>query len=162
MKALNKKDLINIGIFNAVAVALYFAIGVATSGVPVLHVFGVTPIAALISGAIYLLMVMKVKKKGVFLISGIVQGIVFSLMLGLYASIVIIPLLGFIADMICGNFSAKKLLVTAYGIFMVGIYYGQIFSCCFSQSSTYRFTVGICWRINRLQPTGSRDRSFCS
>ena len=116
MKNLNSKDLITIGIFNAVAIVLYISIGILTIPVPFLHIFCVQPLAAILNGTVLLLLVFKVQKKGTFFISGLIQGAVFSLLMGLYASITICPLMGLLADLICGQFKSKFRLITGYSI----------------------------------------------
>lgn len=124
---LGPRDFITIGIFNAVGLFLYIAIGLLTISVPVLHLFAVQPLVAIVNGSVFLLLATKVNKKGVFFISGIIQGIVFSLLLGLYATLIIGPLVGFVSDLIWGTSKSKIRLILAYAFFMLGMYFGMVF-----------------------------------
>ncbi|RCX18840.1 energy-coupling factor transport system substrate-specific component [Anaerobacterium chartisolvens] len=127
MRKLTSKDLITIGIFNAVAIVLYLFVGVITMPVPILHSFASQPIAALLNGAVFMLLAQKTGKRGMFFISGILHGIVFSMLMGLYATLILAPAAGLLADIICGDFKSKWRTVISYTLLMLGLYYGQVF-----------------------------------
>lgn len=72
---LTSRDLISLGIFNAIAIVAYF--GVATvAGTTVIGLLVCSAVAFLPMGVVYMLMAVKIKKRGVFLISGAVLAII--------------------------------------------------------------------------------------
>lgn len=73
--SLTSRDLISLGIFNAIAIVVYY--GVATVvGTTVIGLLVCSAAAYLPMGVVYMLMALKIKKRGVFLISGTVLAII--------------------------------------------------------------------------------------
>ena len=110
MKKLTSKDLINIGIFTAIYIALV-VVASGTAIVPIMQ-FVFVPIAALITAPVYLLYIAKVGKFGAILITGLLSsGLVGFLVYGnIYCFLVNIAFF-IIAEFIAyaGKYKSKKL-----------------------------------------------------
>ncbi len=81
MNKLNTKDFISIGVFNAIFLVLFLFIFFTVGLIPIVSLF-TSAFVALVSGAIFLLMAYKISKPGLFLISSILQSIIFLLLGG--------------------------------------------------------------------------------
>ena len=119
---LTGRDLISLGVFNAIAIVLYMVV-IAVVGSTIIGWFFASAAAYLITGTVYMLMAANVKKRGVFLICGALMGIV-----GL-ASGQVWHLLGnlaggLLAELVAGNYKDKKKLVAAYTCFAAGGFVG--------------------------------------
>lgn len=128
------KDFILIGILSSVFFAIYMALGVITAMAgPVIHVF--TPaIGGVICGTIYLLLISKCPKIGIFTISSLVTMVLFQLIGSTYLPWVIaVMLASVLADIICipTKYKNFKMISISYGIIMVGHVLGNIFPILF-------------------------------
>ena len=66
---LNGRDFITIGIFNAIGIVIYMAVAFAMA-TTVIGGFISSGVSFMIAATVYILMAVKLKKKGVFTISG--------------------------------------------------------------------------------------------
>lgn len=118
MNKLKVKDLVIIGSLNAVMIVLYFAIGGIMSMSPVTNVF-YPAVAAIPNGIIMMLLLTKVSKRGVFTISGIIQGLI----LVLVGAFWILPVCTIIGGIICdfvimgGNLIKTKTISIRYAVY---------------------------------------------
>lgn len=133
---LNVKDLITIGIFSAL---LFLALLI--GGIP----FAINPVttfympmgSALLGGPILLLLIAKVKKHGVVMIAGILNGILF-LALGMHWAITAgCALGGILGDYIAGagKFKNMKLNILAYALVSLGT--SGTFICYFADPQSW-------------------------
>lgn len=117
-KSLNARDLITLGIFNAIAIACYAAV-VAISCTTVVGLFLSTAIAFLVLGTVYMLIISKVRKRGTFIICGLIMSIVgiiggrITTTLGSIAG-------GIIAELLVGDYKKFYRIAMAYGGYAAG------------------------------------------
>lgn len=111
------RDLITIGVFNALILVIYTILAAILNSIPVVNFF-FGGIAAAVLAPIYLLMVTKVRKRGVFLLSACIFSLLM-LFLGLWLAVPIILLGALLADGLAGNRDYRDLLrlTLAYLIF---------------------------------------------
>lgn len=111
---LNSRDLISIGIFGAISLVIFFV----TGGLAALTLVGTVaniPIICFFTSIAYMLLVSKVRKKGTFLIMGIINvlpGFMAANVIGVAASIA-----GWVvAEIIAStrHYNGKKTLILAY------------------------------------------------
>jgi energy-coupling factor transport system substrate-specific component len=115
---LDTRDLITIGIFAAIYVVIYIAIPT------FFYIFGPIgtllsiPIVSIVNGTVLILLALKVQKFGVFLITGIIFGLVLLLM-GAWWAIIGFTVGGLIADMIASRsqYNNKRDIALGYCIF---------------------------------------------
>ena len=117
---LQSRDLITIGLFSAVFIAIWFVVimvGYLILG-PIHSIFS-TAVIALLGGVILIPLGTKVRKKGVFFITGTMWMIFFVFTTGAWWFI-ILSLGGFLADVIASKnqYKGEKELGLAYAIFM--------------------------------------------
>lgn len=121
---LNIRDLVTIGIFNAIAIVCY-ALTVALSCTTVIGLFFSTAAAFLVLGTIYMLIVVKVRKKGTYLLCGIIMSFVGLIGGRIYTTIGCIAA-GIIAEILVGKYNDFKRIAVAYGgyaaVVAMGIY----------------------------------------
>lgn len=109
---LTSRDLITLGIFNAIAIIGYMVIAsIACS--TIIGMFVSTAADFLILGVVYMLMAVKVKKRGVFIICGVLLAIV-GLTLGRIDHAAASVIGGFLAELIAGKYGNIKRIVVAY------------------------------------------------
>lgn len=120
---LQSRDLITIGIFNAIMVVIMF-ISAIISSVPVMFPFYVVW-PGLFNGIIFLLMYSKVPKRGTFLITCIIQ-ILLMVFGWRHISVMIPPVIaGIIGEIILSNhYKDAKRIKLCYIIFVTGLYIG--------------------------------------
>ncbi|UZJ40540.1 MptD family putative ECF transporter S component [Prosthecochloris sp. SCSIO W1101] len=105
---LDAKDLISIGVFSAVIVVLIFVGGVFFAINPALTFW--TPAAcALLPGPVFLLLVAKVRKRGVIAICGLVVGLVMFVTGMFWGIAVSYVVLGAVGDVIAGSGKYRSL-----------------------------------------------------
>ena len=115
---LDTRDLITIGIFAAIYVVIYLTCGMLLVIFGPIGVLITLPIASIVNGTVVILLALKVHKIGVFLITGIIHGLVLMLMGGWWA-IIGLTVGGLIADMIASKnqYYNKRDLALGYCIF---------------------------------------------
>lgn len=123
-KKLKAPDLISIGVFTA----LYFVLVTIATFASALIMPGFSNIflpavAALISGAVYMLMVAKVQKFGAITIMGIVMGLFFLVSGHFILSFLANIICGIVADLIAkaGNYKNKKGILLSFVVFSYGL-----------------------------------------
>jgi energy-coupling factor transport system substrate-specific component len=109
---LTSRDLISLGIFNAIAVIGYMVVAAAACST-VIGLFVATAAAFLVIGVVYMLMAVKVKKRGVFIICGALLAIV-GLTRGRVDHAAASILGGFLAELIAGKYGSAQKIVAAY------------------------------------------------
>ena len=102
---LNGRDFITIGIFNAIGIVIYMAVAFAMA-TTVIGGFIASGVSFMVAATVYILMAVKVKKKGVFTISGTLLGLI-ALSGGHLPHAVFAVIGGMICDLIIGNYESK-------------------------------------------------------
>jgi energy-coupling factor transport system substrate-specific component len=121
---LTTKNLIAIGIYNAVFFVLYAIVGFAMGLTPITYVFFYS-LAGIVLGPVFMLMVTKSPKRGTILISSLVFGLIF-LAIGGGHQLLILPVTGLIAEIITTKteYKKEKALILAWVIFFTGFFLG--------------------------------------
>ena len=127
---LNTRDLITLGIFIAIIIVLYMAIGMLTHLLPPpVHQWFSGAITVLVSGPIYILMCIKIQKKGIYLINGVIQGLVWILFFGMWWVIIFYILGGVLAEIVFfksqGGYNNKKNNAFGYVTFQTVSQFGN-------------------------------------
>ena len=117
---LNGRDFITIGIFNAIGIVIYMAASFAMA-TTVIGGFIASGVSFMIAATVSILMALKVKKKGVFTISGTLLGLI-ALSGGHLPHAVFAVIGGVICDLIIGNYESKGRMVIGYGTFALQIF----------------------------------------
>lgn len=120
---LNVSDLISIGVYTAIYFILVAIATFASALLPGFSNVFLPALAALISGAVYMLMVSKVQKFGAISIMGIVMGIFFFVSGHFILSFAANIICGILADYVAsiGKYKFKKWILISYVIFSYGI-----------------------------------------
>jgi energy-coupling factor transport system substrate-specific component len=117
---LSVKDLITLGVLNAVFIFIFSIFGMVLGMLPVTYLF-MPAVVAVPLGAVFMLLMAKVAKTGAFLISGILQGAV-CLFLGVYwpviTAIIIAALIGEV--IVQGSYKSFKRIATGYAVLICG------------------------------------------
>jgi energy-coupling factor transport system substrate-specific component len=119
---LTARNLISLGIFNAIAIVLYMLV-ISLLGFTIVGWFFASAAAYLVLGTVYMLMAANVKKRGVFLICGVLMGVV-GLTSGQIWHLVGNVVGGLLAEFVAGNYDSKKRVVVAYTTFAAGGFTG--------------------------------------
>jgi energy-coupling factor transport system substrate-specific component len=122
--SMNGRDFITIGIFNAIAIVIYMAIAIALV-MTVAGGFIASGVAFAAAAPVYLLMGVKIKKRGVFTISGILLGLI-ALAGGHIPHALFAVLGGFICDLIIGKYDSRNRIVIGFGVFALADYIGTV------------------------------------
>lgn len=119
---LTSKNLIAIGIYNAVFFALVLIIGMIVGIVPVFYLFFYA-IGSIALGPVYMLIIRRSPKKGTIVISGIIQGLIWTLM-GLWHMVIFTTIGGILAEIIAniGQYRKKFYMVLSFVVFILGFY----------------------------------------
>ncbi|WP_032122432.1 MptD family putative ECF transporter S component [Clostridium amazonitimonense] len=130
------RKLITIGIFNALMIAIFFALGF-TIGLfpPILVVLPI--ILSLVGGIIFMLMIAKADMPGIFIISGALLGVCFLTMAPGGVMGICIFLGGVLGEIIFSLMGRKKFLAAATGFasFMLGFALGEYVPFVFMKSA---------------------------
>ena len=113
---LGARDFISIGIFAAISLVIFFAIGGA-AGMTLIGTVANIPITAFFTSIAYMLLVLKVRKKGTFLIMGMVSalpGLMAANVIGVIASIAGWIIAEIVAS--ANHYKSKKVLILSYVI----------------------------------------------
>lgn len=121
---LNGRDFITIGIFNAIGIVIYMAVAFAMA-TTVIGGFVASGVSFMIAATVYILMAVKVKKKGVFTISGTLLGLI-ALSGGHLPHAVFAVIGGIICDLIIGNYESKGRMIIGYGTFALADFLGTV------------------------------------
>lgn len=116
-KALNAKDLINVGIYTALYLAMFFAVGLLTA-IPVIYpvLFLIWPI---VTGVPFMLFATKIKKKGMVFISAMIVGISWFLMGYPWTVLITYFIFGILSELAfsAGNYNKFSHVVVGYWLF---------------------------------------------
>lgn len=119
-KRLNATDLINVGIYTALYLVIFFVVGM-LNAIPFLYpvLFVVWPI---VTGIPFMLYLTKVKKVGMVFISSVILAVAWFLLGYPWYVLVTYPLFGIIAEIIfkIGNYKNFKAIVVGYWMFCMG------------------------------------------
>lgn len=121
---LNGRDFITIGIFNAISIVIYMAVAFALA-TTVVGGFIASGAAFMVAAISYLLMGVKIKKRGVFTISGILLGLI-ALSGGHIPHAIFAAIGGVVCDFIIGNYESKGRIILGYGAFALADFLGTV------------------------------------
>ncbi len=124
-ETLNTRDLITLGIFNAIAIVCY-ALTITVSCSVVFGLFFSTAVAFLVIGTFYMLVIVKIRKRGAYLICGIIMSFI-GLIGGRIGTTIGCIAGGLIAEILVGNYKSFKRIVMAYAGYAVGVAAGIYF-----------------------------------
>ncbi len=118
---LNAKDLINVGIYTAIYIVIFFVVGM-LNAIPVLYPF-LYVLIPLISGIPFMLFLTKTEKFGMVTIMSIICGLFWFLMGYTWTAIVGYVVFGIIADLVlrAGQYKSFKVDVIGYWLFSCGM-----------------------------------------
>ena len=121
---LNGRDFITIGIFNAIGIVIYMtvAFAAATTVVGGFMASGAAFMAAAVS---YVLMGVKIKKRGAFAISGILLGLI-ALSGGHGPHAIFAVMGGAVCDLVIGNYESRGRIIAGYGLFALADFLGTV------------------------------------
>lgn len=122
---INTKDLVTLGILNAVAIVLIFVISMFMGILPITYIF-LPAVLALPVGVVYMLMLARVPKTGAFLVSGLVQGGVLLLMGSFWPMISVLVLASLLAELVVltGSYKSFSRVALGYVLYVVGYAFG--------------------------------------
>lgn len=119
-KGLNTKDLINVGIYTALYLAVYFVIGMLTA-IPIVYpvLFLIWPI---VTGIPFMLFITKVKKPGMVFIMALILAVVWYLMGYTWIPLVSYIIFGILSEIVfkISNYKDFKKIVLGYWLFSCG------------------------------------------
>lgn len=121
---LNGRDFITIGIFNAIGIVIYMAVAFSMA-TTVIGGFIASGVGFMIAALVYILMAVKVKKSGVFTISGTLLGLL-ALSGGHLPHAVFAVIGGIVCDLIIGNYASKGRMIYGYGVFALADFLGTV------------------------------------
>ncbi|MCU6747182.1 MptD family putative ECF transporter S component [Faecalicatena acetigenes] len=125
-KKLAIKDFVLMGIFSAVMFALAMFLMMVTGITPAVYLF-YPAIFSFICAPLYMLLAVKIQKKGAFLIPSVVLGILLGLM-GAQTLLICMIVFGMAAEIIVSldGYKSYKKMTLAYVVLMIGFYGGDI------------------------------------
>ena len=138
-KRLNARDLITLGIFNAIAIVCY-AVVVALVCTTVMGLFFSTAAAFLVLGTVYMVTVAKVRKRGTYFVCGLIMSVV-GLIGGRIFTTVGCIAGGVIAELLVGDYSKVKRIILAYCSYAVAVALG-IYLPAFMMGAEYIAKMG--------------------
>ena len=121
-KRLNARDLIMLGIFNAIAIVCY-AVVVALVCTTVMGLFFSTAAAFLVLGTVYMVTVAKVRKRGTYFVCGLIMSVV-GLIGGRIFTTVGCIAGGVIAEPLVGDYTKVRRIILAYCSYAVAVALG--------------------------------------
>ena len=121
-KRLNARDLIMLGIFNAIAIVCY-AVVVALVCTTVMGLFFSTAVAFLVLGTVYMVTVAKVRKRGTYFVCGLIMSVV-GLIGGRIFTTVGCIAGGVIAELLVGDYTKVRRIILAYCSYAVAVALG--------------------------------------
>ena len=138
-KRLNARDLITLGIFNAIAIVCY-AVVVALVCTTVIGLFFSTAAAFLVLGTVYMVTVAKVRKRGTYFVCGLIMSVVGLIGGRIFTTIGCIAG-GAIAELLVGDYSKVKRIILAYCGYAVAVALG-IYLPAFMMGAEYIARMG--------------------
>jgi energy-coupling factor transport system substrate-specific component len=139
---LQVKELITLGVLNAVFIVIFSIVGIVLGMFPVTYLF-MPAVVAVPLGVVFMLLMAKVAKTGAFLISGILQGAVL-LLLGVYwpviTTIVIAAMIGEL--IVQGAYKSFKRIATGYAALICGYSLGSFAPLVFFADAYKAMAVG--------------------
>lgn len=138
-KRLNARDLIMLGIFNAIAIVCY-AVVVALVCTTVMGLFFSTAVAFLVLGTVYMVTVAKVRKRGTYFVCGLIMSVV-GLIGGRIFTTVGCIAGGVIAELLVGDYTKVKRIILAYCSYAVAVALG-IYLPAFIMGAEYIAKMG--------------------
>ncbi|BFL05042.1 MAG: MptD family putative ECF transporter S component [Eggerthella lenta] len=121
---LSVKDLVLIGVLGAAAAVVCMVIGIVCGLSPVTNPF-YPALAAIPNGIIYMLMLAKVPKRGVFTISGVVYSLIFLVMGTFWFTVLCFFISCVIAEAVMwGNPRNPKRMLASYAVSVAGLSFG--------------------------------------
>ncbi|MDR0663128.1 MAG: MptD family putative ECF transporter S component [Spirochaetaceae bacterium] len=144
---LGSKDVISIGIFTAVYLVIYTILGVTIGMVPVIGVFLFSIMSNLFSGSVFMLMAVKARKTGVFLIAGLAMAF-FTLTSNNMFGVLGCAIAAMIAEVIASrrNYQKAGALVMAYAVYET-LRYGSFLLPMFLNSEVYFAAAAERWGV---------------
>lgn len=122
--SLSVKDLVLVGVLGAAAAVVCMVIGIVCGLSPITNPF-YPAFAAIPNGIIYMLMLAKVPKRGVFTVSGVVYGLIFLVMGTFWFTVLCFFLSCVIADAVMwGNPRSPKRMLAGYAVSVAGLSFG--------------------------------------
>ena len=120
-KKLKAKDLINVGIYTAIYILIFFVVGM-LNAIPVLYPF-LYILIPLISGIPFMLFLTKTDKFGMVTIMSVICGVFWFLMGYTWTAIVGYVVFGIISDLVlrAGKYKSFKIDVIGYWLFSCGM-----------------------------------------
>lgn len=118
---LKAKDLINVGIYTAIYIVIFFVVGM-LNAIPVLYPL-LYVLIPLISGIPFMLFLTKIEKFGMVTIMSVICGVFWFLMGYTWTAIVGYVVFGIIADLVmkAGKYKSFKVDVIGYWLFSCGM-----------------------------------------
>lgn len=138
-KRLNARDLIMLGIFNAIAIVCYAAV-VALVCTTVMGLFFSTAAAFLVLGTVYMVTVAKVRKRGTYFVCGLIMSVV-GLIGGRIFTTVGCIAGGVIAELLVGDYTKVRRIILAYCSYAVAVALG-IYLPAFMMGAEYIAKMG--------------------
>lgn len=114
IEKLTPRDFISIGIYGAISLVIFFVVG-GIAGLTIVGTVANIPITSFFTSIAYMLLVSKVRKKGTFLIMGIINvlpGLMAANIFGIIASAIGWAVAEVIAS--ANHYQSKKILVLTY------------------------------------------------
>lgn len=145
---LNGRDFITIGIFNAISIIIYMSVAFASS-ITVVGGFMASGAAFMIAAISYLLMGVKIKKRGVFTVSGILLGLI-ALSGGHIPHAIFASLGGVVCDLIIGNYENKSRIILGYGMFALADFLGTVIPVLLFGTSSFMKRAAK-WKMSQEQ-----------
>lgn len=121
---LSVKDLVLVGVLGAAAAVVCMVIGIVCGLSPITNPF-YPVLAAIPNGIIYMLMLAKVPKRGVFTISGVVYSLIFLVMGTFWFTVLCFFVSCVVADVVMwGNPRSPKRMLASYAVSVAGLSFG--------------------------------------
>ena len=118
---LNAKDLINVGIYTAIYLVVFFAVGM-LNAIPILYLLEYI-LSPIVTGVPFMLFLTKVEKFGMVSIMGIILALFWYLMGYTYIPTITYILAGVLSDLVfsLGKYKSFKFDIIGYWIFSCGM-----------------------------------------
>ncbi|MCM0760878.1 MptD family putative ECF transporter S component [Sporomusa sphaeroides DSM 2875] len=119
------KDFITLGVLNAVFTVLFILLTVVVGIFPVTGIFA-PAIAAIPLGVVFMLLMIKVAKKGTLLVSGVLQAVILFLLSGSWTFVVAIILATLLGELIVwGSYKDLHRVTISYAVLICGYALGS-------------------------------------